>query len=644
MSYASRKDFARPNRRAPYLQLRLDRYFTSPSKPCHINDLPLELLGEILVYVAYDTVHEDILHCDPITLPDTHWKARTDDGNNDKVWPPAEYPVFGDSLCIAELRFHNGCREFCSTLPWNWLEVTRVCKRWRDAAHSSPAFWSRIPLQNPMIAWRSIGLSGTLPLSLIAHFATKWQVRRTLDQALRLLHRTNEVSLTGQVINSVEWDYIASWLCSPAPELQRLHLESYAIGGYRQIDGHRLFACRAPPNLREVQLRGFLMPQVCGTLLPATLTSLVLEQCSLGPWSVFPSSNPAERGSSLSFFDALARMPLLEVLSVTGTRLPEDLEELDVFVEPERVNLSHLRQLTFQGSLRAIYRVLVSVDLPITTSIVLWFQYDSRTGIQDDSEAVDVSKLLAVFEKHLSSATREGSYYEQTKLRFSLEPGEYAEREVSCTFINPRQCGEHALPERMQFVHFINGDSGDTLYFTDEIHALANSICDIVPHNGPDVALEVSQAYGFEEADLRPDDWLRCAASMTGLTHLHLDGEAGIEFFAWLIVHEGRLQHTEDTPQPTLYPLLASLKLSGECHITDDGYENSLLSHVLWMLEHHKFAVSVKGCLGDFGARKKLCEVIGEKLEWDWKENELAYWEEMMVCPNQLERMFESMV
>lgn len=205
---------ARPNRRV-FLQLRLDRYFASPPKACYINKLPNELIAEILVYTAHDTTHVEKMHCDPIELPDKHWSTREDTTSLDEP---------DDSQCIAGLRFVRGCATFCHEVPWNWLEVNRVCKRWRDVAHSSHEFWSRIPLQSLRATVRSLQCSGTFPLRLIAHFNSPWQARNCLKHSLEQLHRISEISLTGKTIYTCSWEDVGEWLCSPAPALQRLCL------------------------------------------------------------------------------------------------------------------------------------------------------------------------------------------------------------------------------------------------------------------------------------------------------------------------------------------------------------------------------------------------------------------------------------
>ncbi|KZV72194.1 hypothetical protein PENSPDRAFT_751102 [Peniophora sp. CONT] len=599
----TRRHSARPNRRV-YLQLRLDRWITSPKKPCYIDKLPLELLIEILIYTSCDITHYETLHRDPYKLPDTHWSLRTDDR-------PSK-DVRSDLRCIADFRFHSGCEMFCHRLPWNWLEVTRVCKRWQDATHASAQFWSRIPLQTHYALSQALQRSGSLPLRLIARFIDEWQVRTRLGQSLQQLHRISEISLTGQTIDNCGWGHVEKWLRSPAPELRRLCLESPEDDC--QLDSYHLFGDHLPQKLREVELCGFVLPEVrgCSSLLPPGLTSLTLRGCLLHNWRVLSAGEANALGRSPrtdTFFEALGAMPLLEALSITFTELPEDFALEDGYPFPSKpVAFPHLRRFTFDGNLRAVSRLLTNIDLPITASIALYFQHDF--SIKNADPAIDVQMFLTVFKKHLAAASEDGAYYAQTTLDFEMFSDEESVPHAYYTFTNARQHGLRKLPERMEFRHYWDPSS---LKFLDEISSFADSLCMLVPHNGPDVALHVSQTCPFSESGSEADDWLRCFASMDALTQLRLTffNEAGSDFLSWLSGPTTGQQSSE-APSGARYPLLHSLELAN-IHVD----QNKELPHVLKLLEHHLFTLTVTATVGDFAAYEKLRKLLGERLQWN---------------------------
>ncbi|KZV72195.1 hypothetical protein PENSPDRAFT_683893 [Peniophora sp. CONT] len=609
---AFRTDNVRPHRRVS-LQLSLHRYFTSPRRTCYINQLPLEILVEILVHVSNDTENHEKLHCDPFKLPNTHWSKRED--VDDSTWW-----LFGPSnvRCIADLYYRDGCSHFCHSMPWNWLEVTRVCKLWHCAAHSSAEFWSRIPLQTKDALSRSLQLSGALPLRLIVHFDRRWQVYDSLKRSFEQLHRIGEISLTGQTLYTCDWDNVSAWLCKPAPNLRRLHLSTYNLYDRFHSD---LFGNQKPPKLQEVELIGFRVPKIhhCSTLLPQTLTSLVLTRCWLRTWD----DSPNHSGSTL--FNALGMMPLLETLSITNSELPPHLTEVDGSSLPTKpLAFPHMRRITFEANLRAVYRLLTNIELPTTAGLTLLIKYNA-SGIKDDP-TIDVQKFLSVFKKQLGDAARNGAYYAQTTLNFDMDPDDQGSRHAFYTFIHPRHSGSHLLPERVEFRHYIDPNSFE---FADEVCSFANSLCELVPHNGADVSLEVCQLCPFEDSNSKVDDWLRCVADMDGLSQLRLRCDAGLEFLSWLIGSGALLdQDAQDKPSTSTtarYPRLRSLELAEECYITrDDQDAESVLPHILKLLEHHLFGVTVKGCFGDAVARKKLHKLLGKRLRWDWRENWMA--------------------
>ncbi|KZV72193.1 hypothetical protein PENSPDRAFT_751101 [Peniophora sp. CONT] len=611
---------SRINRRVQ-LQLSLDRYFTSPPKPCFINHLPLELLVEILVYVSYDTTHTEQHHCDPFSLPDTHWSIRDDTDEKAPLWAD------GSETCVANLRFHRGCKLFCHAMQWNWLEVTRVCKIWHCAAHSSAEFWSRVPLQTADAYSRCLKLAGSFPLRLHAQFDNRWKVNRCLQDCLGLeLHRISEISLSWKTLVNDVWSMeVEKYLRNQAPELRRLCLHA---SRHCMMIGRRLFSGVPPPKLQELKLEDFQLPKIdhCTALLAPTLTSLTISNCTLEVnWSVLASREEelitGLVSSNRTFFDALAMMPLLESLTIMNTDMPMDLEE-DHFVPPRTpLSIPHLRHLHLQGSLRVISRVLTNVTLPSTSSLTLWFDYDDL-GVNVDS-FVNLPAFTAVIKKHFATAADGGAYYSRTSMEFDIDDDQDVMHSAQYIFTDPRNTAAHVLPTRVELGHYWGWHADK---HTADICALAQSLCELVPHNGPDVSLEVMQICPIDDSDgVLGSDWYRTAAPMKGLTHLHLRHHASIEFLSWLTdgaTLPSRYAGDVDIPPPQgpIYPFLHSLEFTDECYVTRD----TTLSDILQLLEHHLFNVTVKGCHVDLTACDRLRDVLGDLLDWEWKENWMA--------------------
>ncbi|KZV72187.1 hypothetical protein PENSPDRAFT_751097, partial [Peniophora sp. CONT] len=198
-------------------------------------------------------------------------KSRQPNTPRSFVHAPGERPCFANRL-PAELLLKVFCylpwdRDCLATnkLPWNWVDITRVCTLWRDTVYLSAEFWTRIPLQTVRTVARALQVSGGMPLRLFADFKIPWKPRDALALALASLPRITELSITGTTILSCDWYHVARCLSArPATNLRRLtmHFADDLGDGYGDFPGYTIFNCSPAPVLQELELRGFALPWV----------------------------------------------------------------------------------------------------------------------------------------------------------------------------------------------------------------------------------------------------------------------------------------------------------------------------------------------------------------------------------------------
>ncbi|VDB88646.1 unnamed protein product [Peniophora sp. CBMAI 1063] len=592
------------------LQLSLDRYFSTSSTKvlpahCFVNDIPLELLVEILVLVSYDTTHTERRHRDPLTLPDT-------DGDSDGA------TAVGAS-CIAGLRFERVCETHCHSIAWNWLEVTRVCKTWHRAAHSSAEFWSRVPLQTSDALSRSLELSGVVPLRLHVVFDENWKAQQRLTTFLdSQLYRIGELFVSWTSPRESRWPEIGDHLRSEAPQLRslRLHTQIHCAAW-----AHGLLGDTPPPNLQEVELIGVSLPKVagCASILAPTLVSLALVGCAFeSGLFAFEGDDPADEAlvaellSSQTFFEALAMMPLLESLSIVDTRMPIGVRHKH-FTPPARpVSLPHLRELKLESTVRVLTRMLVNIAIPADASLDLCFQHQYHRFRTDPF--IDMPGFRTFFKDRFRDAVQyHDTYYSSTSMDFSVKSGRYAAHQVEYVFAAPRNVASaHAVPSKVRLGHVWDWEAQYVL----DICAFATSLCELVPHNGSELFLEVEQTepiYDFNGRQL-PQQWYWPAAVMDNLKSLNLRGYAATVFVEWVVGHDTLPRHKAGHEAPSMrYPKLSALRLFGSCRITRD----SILPLILQLLEHHHFEVAVRDCSIAADAYYCLRDVLGDKLKCD---------------------------
>lgn len=168
-------------------------YFTHRTRHVSIDDLPINIIQQILCYLPFAKGFYTIQHnCNvdsglpskPARRPDTRrslWGCSVEKKTPERMDTHRYLPGAATlGLNDDALNSHQSvppplppaCALSCIQTPWNWLEVIRVSRRWYAAANQSPSFHSRIATQNEFATKRSIVLSQNEPVFIMDGFAT----------------------------------------------------------------------------------------------------------------------------------------------------------------------------------------------------------------------------------------------------------------------------------------------------------------------------------------------------------------------------------------------------------------------------------------------------------------------------------------
>lgn len=251
-----------------------------------------------------------------------------------------------------------------------WLSTTHVSRLWRETALTCDVLWTRI-LLNLGRDWVAtmIERAGSAHLLSFTMHDCEWDdvLRTTFDETVpAVMNRVQHLELYG---NPDDFDHVDEVLASrkaPALTYLRLTRNIFAANG-NLLD----------TNLSEDILAGHI----------PLLETLILDGVGFASESfyVFPNLKHLEissygndsdgvPGTPGDLIDALARMPLLEVLSLTGAVINEWIGEEDTYedtIETEPANLPNLRTLTMEGSEYALDVLRRHIVTPTSCVITL---------------------------------------------------------------------------------------------------------------------------------------------------------------------------------------------------------------------------------------------------------------------------------
>ncbi|KAF8198536.1 hypothetical protein BJ912DRAFT_1140084 [Pholiota molesta] len=244
--------------------------------------------------------------------------------------------------------------------PLGWINLTYVCRHWRNIAISSPSLWVIPPIGNRK--WVSEMLRRSKESSLVIRSDTeKSSTESGITLALRQIHRIKELSLRN--FNSDAWNSIREMLPKSVPHLEHLCLhgvESDMGSGWEVIEPQPFviwedILCETE-NLRQLELDHVQLSWDSHSHLFHSLTHLKLKDL---PRISLPS------GKQLT--TALKSMPDLEVLDLWDS-LPNSTDQESSWGS-ENIHLIHLRSLSITSMFVEVEPFFRCVTFPPTAIV-----------------------------------------------------------------------------------------------------------------------------------------------------------------------------------------------------------------------------------------------------------------------------------
>lgn len=249
--------------------------------------------------------------------------------------------------------------------PWSnlnklgWINVTHVCRHWRQVALDHASLWARIsgfPLNTTwVIEQLSRAKNAPLVIDLLGTPALE-----TISMFPSHLPHTRELRLRGLTTSHVK---VVKELCGlEAPDLEHFEL-SLSVGSpmtYEDFDGTRLFKGKAP-RLRTLSL--------CQVRVPWSF----FPRCQFSQLKIilFEEEYARDDASSLAslnrLIDVLTNCPTLEVLVLESC-----LPSIPPQSTPKRtVHLPRLSHLSLAGSSSRVVRFFEALKMPSSTKLNL---------------------------------------------------------------------------------------------------------------------------------------------------------------------------------------------------------------------------------------------------------------------------------
>ncbi|KAF8164314.1 hypothetical protein BJ912DRAFT_270677 [Pholiota molesta] len=198
-----------------------------------------------------------------------------------------------------------------------WINLTYVCRHWRNIAISSPSLWVTLPIGNHK--WVKEMLRRSKGSSLVIRSDTgKASAESGIVPALREIHRIKELSLRN--FNSDAWHSIREMLTKSAPQLERFCLQGFDSAWVEMDSDSQRFViwddilCKTE-SLRQLELEYCHLSWDSHSHLFRSLTHLKLKDL---PRSSLPSGK--------QLMNTLKSMPDLEVLALWNS-LPSQMDQ-----------------------------------------------------------------------------------------------------------------------------------------------------------------------------------------------------------------------------------------------------------------------------------------------------------------------------
>ncbi|KAF5357640.1 hypothetical protein D9758_007500 [Tetrapyrgos nigripes] len=250
---------------------------------------------------------------------------------------------------------------------WSWINVSYICKRWRNVALGSPMLWGYLDFLKPALVPEMLRRSQKAPLivSVPQKHIIKDQVEDAVISALHHIHRVSEITLRNVVTASLgkalsdirQGAPLLHTLCLTRGETEVATLASSKHPVVLPSD----FLNGNAPCLRHVDLHGFHLSWDSDFL--KNLTTLKLTY-----------NSPTHAPSLQQLTHVLDRMPGLETLKLWI--LP--LSDTTVTSGFAFAQLLHLREIGLMGDVDGCAILLDHISFPCTARMRFGCVVDSR--------------------------------------------------------------------------------------------------------------------------------------------------------------------------------------------------------------------------------------------------------------------------
>ena len=451
--------------------------------------------------------------------------------------------------------YHKKKRPSILRIP-DWINVSYVCRHWRDVALSCPTLWTY--LFTVSLRWTEELLARSRQALL--KIRVPFRRRHGLCWSSLMSKLMNHVDRIQELHLHLPTAALAAFLTKRllrAPHLQ--HLDLKVLGADPSVGLPSVLFPGCTPALRILELTQCAVPLYRHA--PSGLTMLSLCQVS------FRSDNDTE-----ALRLVLSRLPNLAVLYFQGPLAgARRLIHTKAF-DPQKVNLLSLVRLLVVSPISTVVALLSCVNIPLKTKVRLEFQSESTVSMRDHvpiaralAQRFDVPKDLALSSPTIRSMVIKPALHGRTFI-FSAK-----ERDCDpCFQKDPYKSWNCDIPlsikvaEESCLTGFVGG-------------CIIRCICCSIP-------LADVQSLHIVQPLSASTFWKEMLGLLPGLRYIKLSKGYMPDMAPALLV-ENPNEHTPDGPDSTNYAFASALEelelYRMKLSYADDDFECPL-THVLW--------------------------------------------------------------